>query len=360
MERLTQRDLRALLTFLQDCYAIRSFQYFIPRALSGLRSLVPCELASYSEMNPREESSWNVLDPEGFVTPEQESVFQQVMHQHPVLTYHLKTKDVHAYKISDFIGEANFHRLALFGDFYRTFGVEDDLSCALPVPAPVVIGIGMHRSRRSFTERDRLLANLVRPHLAQAWRNSKMLTRIEREVRLLGSALEKLQRGLVILARNRRVRLTTPLAQDWLHKYFGPANGLTNRLPPNLDRWVRHQESLLNGSDAPRVRTPLVVANSGGRLIARLVAGAEGGWLLFEEESAGIRPQALRPLGLTKRETEVLAWVAEGKTNAEIGNILSISPRTVQKHLEHIFTKLGVETRTAAAIRAQASLRTGI
>ncbi|MDE2179681.1 MAG: helix-turn-helix transcriptional regulator [candidate division NC10 bacterium] len=57
-------------------------------------------------------------------------------------------------------------------------------------------------------------------------------------------------------------------------------------------------------------------------------------------------------LGLTHREGVVLAWVTDGKTNAEIGLILDRSPRTVQKHLEHIFEKLGVATRTAAAVRA--------
>lgn len=63
--------------------------------------------------------------------------------------------------------------------------------------------------------------------------------------------------------------------------------------------------------------------------------------------------------GLTPREAEVLRWVAAGKTNREIGLILSLSPRTVTKHLEHIFTKLGVETRTAAASRALAVLGAG-
>lgn len=60
----------------------------------------------------------------------------------------------------------------------------------------------------------------------------------------------------------------------------------------------------------------------------------------------------VEPIGLTRREMEVLSWVTDGKTNTEIGVILSTSPRTVQKHLEHIFKKLGVETRTAAAVRA--------
>jgi DNA-binding CsgD family transcriptional regulator len=58
---------------------------------------------------------------------------------------------------------------------------------------------------------------------------------------------------------------------------------------------------------------------------------------------------------VTEREREILALVAAGKTNAEIAAVLAISPRTVQKHLEHIFQKLGVETRTGAAMRALAA-----
>jgi DNA-binding response OmpR family regulator len=59
---------------------------------------------------------------------------------------------------------------------------------------------------------------------------------------------------------------------------------------------------------------------------------------------------------LTPRELDVLAWIARGKTNRDIADILGMSPRTVNKHLEHIFVKLGVETRAAAAALV-ASLR---
>lgn len=57
---------------------------------------------------------------------------------------------------------------------------------------------------------------------------------------------------------------------------------------------------------------------------------------------------------LTRREGLVMRWLACGKTNAEIAALLSISPRTVQKHLEHVYVKLGVETRTAAVMRTRA------
>ena len=59
---------------------------------------------------------------------------------------------------------------------------------------------------------------------------------------------------------------------------------------------------------------------------------------------------------LTAREAEVLYWVAQGKTNRDIGEILGTSPKTVTKHLEHVFEKLGVETRTAAAARVIGAL----
>lgn len=57
---------------------------------------------------------------------------------------------------------------------------------------------------------------------------------------------------------------------------------------------------------------------------------------------------------LTRREAEVMSWVARGKTNRDIADILGMSPRTVNKHLEHIFEKLGVETRTAAVAASAA------
>ena len=77
--------------------------------------------------------------------------------------------------------------------------------------------------------------------------------------------------------------------------------------------------------------------------------------LLFRLTELSTTPdeqQLQRTLSLTSRESEVLLWISRGKANREIGEILAISPRTVNKHLEQIFVKLGVETRASAAARA--------
>ena len=64
------------------------------------------------------------------------------------------------------------------------------------------------------------------------------------------------------------------------------------------------------------------------------------------------RPASQWAPRLTTREHEVLRWLATGKTDRDIGDILAISPRTVHKHLQRIYEKLGVECRTAAVVRA--------
>jgi DNA-binding NarL/FixJ family response regulator len=76
--------------------------------------------------------------------------------------------------------------------------------------------------------------------------------------------------------------------------------------------------------------------------------------LLFRlsEKRSGQDAMVLQQLGVTTRESEVLLWLSRGKSNREIGEILGISPRTVNKHLEQIFIKLGVENRASAAARA--------
>jgi DNA-binding CsgD family transcriptional regulator len=83
------------------------------------------------------------------------------------------------------------------------------------------------------------------------------------------------------------------------------------------------------------------------RLVVRHLCEATHCLLLLEGQSA-VQPKVLEALRLTRREAEVLHWVAEGKTNEEIGMLLGLSPRTVGKHLEHIYDKLGVRTRTEA------------
>ena len=130
---------------------------------------------------------------------------------------------------------------------------------------------------------------------------------------------------------------------------------------PLLD-WLQAQAVLAVGGPPAALGHPLVLARDGRRVSFALhEATGEDEWLVVLTESndrATIQALGLA-FRLTTREAEVLHWVVQGKTNRDIGDILGTSPRTVHKHLEHVFAKLGVETRTAAAAMALGKVRRG-
>jgi DNA-binding NarL/FixJ family response regulator len=94
----------------------------------------------------------------------------------------------------------------------------------------------------------------------------------------------------------------------------------------------------------------LMAAGPSGRLVVRFLRAGSGeaDALPFEERRGPPSPEELRGLGLTPREAAVMALVAEGRSDHEVADALVLSARTVQKHLEHVYAKLGVHSRTAA------------
>lgn len=161
-----------------------------------------------------------------------------------------------ALALSDFVDAPGMNRLAIYRDFYRPLGLEDDLSIHVR-RGDVILCASVMRRRRGFSLEERELMNALRPHFKQAWVNATALASLR----------------------------------------------------------------ACSGSSALPTRQ----------------------W----------NPEPLEVnFGLTPREAEVLLWVAQGKTNPEIATILGISAHTVRTHLERVFTKLGVETRHAAGLRA--------
>jgi DNA-binding NarL/FixJ family response regulator len=103
--------------------------------------------------------------------------------------------------------------------------------------------------------------------------------------------------------------------------------------------------------------TPFSMTRAGRRLVVRMLLHTCGYLLLLREENEQMEWKQLMALALSQREAEVLSFVAMGKTNADIGIILSISRRTVEKHVEQVLARLGLETRTGAAAVALEAVR---
>jgi DNA-binding NarL/FixJ family response regulator len=159
-----------------------------------------------------------------------------------------------------------------------------------------------------------------------------------RITRMARDAVDVAGMGVVFVDARGRIAWRSPQAALWLHSLGEPA--APGLLPATL------VPALQPGAN------PIATTAAGMRLSVRnLGAAALGETMLLlavQRDGAGVSSR-LADAALTPRETEVLSWLAKGKTNRDIGDILGTSPRTVNKHLEHIFEKLGVETRAAAA-----------
>lgn len=357
MERLAQRDLRVLSEFLRELYVARDVSAFCAYLIATLSRVVPADLVIYRETNPpKRQTTKELLSPANGGFADSGRVYARHMHENPLLTAYKQGKGS-AVQISDFLARAQFHRTGLYNEFFRRLGVEHLMVKGLPAPPPLIRAVSLFRSRRGFSERDRLVLNLLRFHLIQGYQNAEVVTRMQQDLDLARQGAEDVERGVIVLTPDGRMQTATARARQWLTDYWGNSPTQPDNLPEALQRWIRHHITILtNKDDAPPARGPLIMEREGRRLVVRLLSDAEQHLLLLEEQYTALPSVSLASLGLSRRETEVLTWVAQGRSNSAVGTILGISEPTVKKHLEHIYAKLGVWNRTEAAACAVATL----
>jgi DNA-binding response OmpR family regulator/DNA-binding CsgD family transcriptional regulator len=160
--------------------------------------------------------------------------------------------------------------------------------------------------------------------------------------------------SISVRASDGKLLWQTPLARELLMAYWGTSAPET---PAVILEWLRR--SL--GDAQRQVEPPRLAAELGARRLSIRLHQQTGDddWLIVMREvsDASIIESMSLAFKLTAREAEVLYWVVKGKINRDIADIVGASPATVKKHLERIFAKLGVETRTAAAGMAMNRIR---
>ena len=329
MPALSASDAERVLGLVAEAESLGGEQPFTGELLAELGRLVHADWVTYNELDRvRRRSLLAVARPgdsdDGEV--EDEIFWDFVIDAHPVCLRHQQGY-FGALKLSDFLTGRELRRTRLYDDWLRPFGVEHELNVAIPSPLWHTKTFLFDRGDgRDFTERDRLVLDHLQPHLARLWQSAR--TR-----RLLGAALTELDRpderelrGLILLGGDGEVEFASRSARRLLGEFFAPAGG--RLLPATVVEWLESSSV-----------SPLLCQLDGRRLTVE----RSGDALLLEEKQAGV--------GLTAREREVISWVARGKTNAEIAELLWLAPSTVRKHLENVYAKLGVSTRTAAVAR---------
>jgi DNA-binding CsgD family transcriptional regulator len=351
---------RALATFHAIAAEDRDSGAFVHHVLERLAELVGSDLTTLSICDLERQTRTVVSRRGETLSPEDRATFDRYFRDHPLVRYHSTNPRGPTQRITDCVSLREFRQSPVFADYYRGLGIDHVMALPLRIDDANVVSVVFNRSRLNFADAERALVDVLRRPLATLHRN--IMAR--EEARRGQTSLE----GIAARAGWHRARVTTAgLLADVsaetaqvLRYFFGAARTSGRSEPPAaLQAWLRRR-SLNWGLDRllPGAGAPYVITRGGAKLTIHFIAdpiSPERGELLMLQERGAMTADALFSLPLTRREREVLAILASGKTNADIAALLSISPRTVQKHLEHVFEKLGVETRTAAALCAAAA-----
>jgi len=351
MAELGTRELRALLDCVREIRSGADVEGLPERVMVAVQRVVPSDSKFWTDIDTKAGRVSRLVSPAEIRLKDEDRLVAKYLHQHPVYMYAKRTGDDSAHTIADFVSPTTWRRGPLYNEMYRPRRIEAQISFTFSTRPGHTIGVILNRKRPQFREHERTALNLLRPHLVETYRDLEASARARQALAQTQCIIEDVDFGIVALGANRRIQFANERARRALALFFGDnrARG-ADALPDEIEGWLRYRGASNDATPTPR--GPLLIERYGRQLTIRIVRGAEHCLLVLTERSATIDLPPLIALGLTQREAEVLSWLAQGKTDGEIGAIIGSRTKTVGKHLERIYRKLGVETRTAAVARA--------
>ncbi len=347
--RLRHSDWKRLLKAIAVLNSDSDPSTLVGRAIKTANSLVQSEITAFDFFDDQGVHTGDFwYDPPNAISAAEYEIFVNVAHEHPFSPEVFGNKRRDAMTTSDVLTTPNFHRTAIYNEFFRLVGVDHQLLVALQIADDQIVTYNFSRVRRDFTNEERLIANLFAPHLNNAIRNAHMVERLQAATNNLNTALADKSVGIVSFDHSTKLRYLSDFGSNLLDRYYGKDELRDDGVPKRLADWVAN-------CDAQRKADPMISEfklklekNSATLCLTVIFDDAKQEKIVLLEEHRRASPVVLYSLGLTQRQSEILYWVSLGKTNKDIALLLAISPRTVHKHLENIYVKLGVETRTAA------------
>ncbi len=333
---LGESDAAALAAVTAELAVLDDPEPFPPHFLQRLTELLASRDGGYCELDRSRERtlfiSWWEDGHGASEVPAEEGregeTYWRLHHQHPVCGYRERTNDWTTTRIvSDFVSQREFRRTELWNEMYRDAGVNYWIDVGLRSDGTHTRVFIFTRERGDFSDRDRLLLDLLQPHLQR--RHERVQAAVE-----AADALASLEeqagddpRHVVLCSARGVIEFASPQSQRLLATYVEGANG---RLPEAVMSALRGREQ------------PVVFERDGRRLTLRAERVSGLVVLLLGEEDTRLDR-------LTPRQRTILERLARGETDAEIASATGIAAATVNKHLEQIYRRLDVHTRTAAA-----------
>jgi DNA-binding CsgD family transcriptional regulator len=303
-------------------------------APAGLLELVPADLLTWDRVELATGVIQHSAVPAGAEPPGAFAASVGSAAGHPLLRAHAAGRRA-ALRLSEAVDPSRLSRSELYGDLLHPSGLVYGIAIAIGTGRGEAVVAGLGRSEREFSERDRDVLDLLRPGLEDAWRAAEARELLVRAL----AANPPPGTAVVLLDRYGEIEDSSVDAECWLAEHFGAAEH-PGWLPSPVAGWL-----------ALPPRPPLVSLREGRRLTVQLLPGDPHA-LLLEENVASFRPEALRALGLTARDTEMLCAAAAIEDELEIAAELFLSVHAVRERLERIEAKLDVRTAEAAVAQA--------
>lgn len=369
MNLLRARELTSCLEFLGRLAAsANTWTRFAEAAVNGLPDLVASEITTLSVCDLRSGKRRVFGSAGSLLGDDEKASFDRHFNQHPLVQYHAYQRGRGVRRISDSVPQSRFVNSALYDEYYRRIGIDHAVAVPIRVDDQVLVSLVLNRCRRDFSDRDCALLEAVRIPLAQMYGQALAMTQAQAALAAMGQILE--QQGSAWMRVSGRPRMLHAAGEQslaWIAEQTGHLPRIGQPLPAGLEHRIEEAAAEacagrpLCPAAAPTGSGPQPVGPGLVITLQPLAAASDtragdtgaGDMLIWLRRSPGPQaPSCFASLLLTGREREVMVWLAAGKTNRDIAALLGCSHRTVQKHLEHIYPKLGVETRTAAVMRA--------
>jgi len=263
--------------------------------------------------------------------PEEEGAegeaYWRLRHQHPVCGYRERTNDwTNARAVSDFVTLREFQRTEIWNELYRDADINHWIDVGLRSDGSHTRMFLFTRGRGDFGERDRLVLDLLQPHLQQRLDRVQAAAEAADALASLEERTGDDPRHIVLCSGDGVIEFASPESRRLLTSYL---RSTCDRIPEHVLAALLHR------------RQPVVVQRDERRLTIRAARSAGMLVMLLGEED-------MRIDRLTPRQRTILERVAHGETDAQIAAAIGIASATVNKHLEQIYRRLGVHTRTAA------------
>jgi DNA-binding CsgD family transcriptional regulator len=349
--KLTLKELYKLSNFAADLYRAPDRAALAHKIATLAGQALCCDHSGTWEVNiaTLEEKATYPLAEAGELAVKSWPVYTHYARRYPIFTEPMRDPKFRGkvFRASEFVPHTIIEPIGFLDEYAKPNFCEFQLIYYFNQDGPRSAFLTVSRGTRDYSDQEKSILEFLAPHFQAAYEHTGALEDQQASLARAKAVREALPVECIWIDGDLKVKEVSPRIPELLREFF-QMEFTAGALPEKIMAWLR---SFLPLGSIPAL-APLVIQHADAILKIRLYPERLPGLHLVTLSRRVTKPtlEHLKPLGLTRRESEILLWVAHAKTNDEIGRMLGCSTRTIAKHMEHLLLKLQVENRSAAML----------